>query len=206
MMKIWSPNIAGQRIHNTKGINHAPAKCVPAKEVNLNRQMQDAWKKHVWGTREVILSIVNSLPGTTSSVNSLLQNPAEMAGHFAPYYSTAVISEMADLFTTHLKQGGDIVTAAKTGDMKKVEDLTRQWYANSDDIARFYAGINPYYSEAEVRDMMYQHLKLTLTEASQEIRGQHDDAIKTFVQIQDEATQMADYFAAGLVKQFPDRF
>lgn len=165
---------------------------------NTNAEMRDAWSKHVWWTREVILSIVNGLPGTNESVAKLLKNPAEMASHFAPSSGPAILKQMSDLFTIHLKMGGDIVTAAKDGDMRKVENLTRQWYANADDIARFYANINPRYSEKAVREMFYEHLRLTLTEAAQEIKGQYAEAINTFDRIQDGARQMADYFAAGV--------
>lgn len=179
---------------------------ISTKQADLTAQMQDAWKKHVWWTREVILAIAHKLPGADVRVAKLLQNPAEMASHFAPYYSDKTINKMTDLFTTHLKQGGDIVTAAKAGDMQKVEDLTRQWYANADQIAQFYASVNPHYKESEVRAMMHEHLQLTLTEAAYEIQGKYQDSIKTFDQIQDEAAMMANYFAAGFIKQFPDKF
>jgi len=176
------------------------------RQAELFGDMRRVWAKHVWWTREVIISIINGLPSTQTSVDKLLKNPVEMAAIFGQYYSDATQKKIQDLFTIHLKMGGDIVTAAKAGDMAKVEDLTKQWYANADDIAKLFASINPHYELAEVRAMMYEHLRLTLLEASSYLKGDYNASIAYFDQIQREAEKMADMFAMGITKQFPDSF
>jgi len=176
--------------------------CNCKKRNEINKRLQSVWAKHVWWTREVILAIIHDTPGLDIRVNKLLQNPAEMSAIFAPFYPPSVIAQMTSLFKTHLSQGGDIVTAAKAGDTAKVAELTKQWYANSDEIARLYASINPYYDQETVRQMMYTHLGLTIQEATYELQGKYQDSINTFDKIQDEAAMMADYFADGLAKQF----
>jgi len=176
------------------------------RQAELFGDMRRVWSKHVWWTREVIIAIANSLPSTQSSVDKLLRNPVEMADIFGAYYSDATTKKIQQLFTTHLQMGGDIVTAAKQGDMHKVEELTKQWYANADDIAKLFAQINPYYELSEVRSMMYEHLRLTLLEASSYLKGDYNASIAYFDQIQREAEKMADMFSMGIVKQFPDSF
>jgi len=173
------------------------------KNCELAIAMRDVWAKHVWWTREVILGIVHGTPGLDLRVNKLLKNPAEMAAVFAPYISAQATKQMIDLFTTHLKQGGDLVTAAKAGDVKKVAEITRDWYANAQEIARFFADVNPNYIFGEVRMMMNEHLRLTTAEATAELAGNYQEAINIFDQIQAEAAMMADYFVAGLVSQVP---
>jgi len=175
------------------------------RQVELYGEMRRVWAKHVWWTREVAINILNGLPSTTVTVNKLLQNPVEMGDVFGGYYSDRSVRKIEELFTAHLKQGGDIMTAAKAGDMQKVEDLTRAWYANADDIAKFFASINSHYSESEVKRMMYEHLRLTLLEVSQMIQQKFEQAITTFDQIQKEAEMMADYFTRGIAAQFPEK-
>ena len=176
------------------------------RQAELFGDWRRVWSKHVWWTREVIIAISNNLPSTTSSVNKLLQNPKEFGAIFSQFYPERTVQRIEQLFTTHLKQGGDIVTAAHQGNMQQVEALTKQWYANADDIAKFLAQINPHFSEEELRRMMYEHLRLTLLEASQYLGEQYDQSIATFDQIQTEAEKMADYFAQGLISAFGDRF
>jgi len=190
----------------TKNQNNMPNAGTRSAKCLLFINMRDVWAKHVWWTREVILAISNSLASTDTSVAKLLENPAEMARVFAPYYPHGVIMQIEQLFTTHLKQGGDIVTAAKNGDTAKVNQLQIEWHKNSDQIAKLFASINPFYNESEVRNMMYSHLSLTTNEATLYLQTKYDDAIKAFDQIQAEAAMMADYFAVGIIKQFPRRF
>ena len=162
--------------------------------------MRDVWAKHVWWTREVILGIIHNTPRLDLRVAKLLKNPAEMAAVFAPYISAPAQKRMIELFTTHLKQGGDLVTAAKAGNTQKVNEITKNWYSNAEDIARFFSEINPNYKFGEVRMMMFEHLGLTIAEATAELAGNYQESIDVFDQIQAEAAQMADYFTAGLVK------
>jgi len=203
-----------------------PKVCRVSSECELYLNMRDVWAKHVWWTREVIMGIVHGLPGTADvRVPKLLQNPAEMASVFAPYCMGDLkgschncnniqrlrrevrerrcneqMARLTDLFTTHLKQGGDVVTAAKAGDTQKTEQLVKQWYANADDIAKFFAEYNACYDEKMVKDMMYEHLRLTIAEAVYEIGGQYQASINMFDQIQKEAQAMADYFACGTLR------
>jgi len=176
------------------------------RQAQLFGDMRRAWSQHVWWTREVAINIVNKLPGTDASVNKLLKNPQVMGNIFSDFYQDRTVKRIEELFTAHLKQGGDIMVAARDGDMAKVENLTKQWYINADEIAKMFANINPYYSQEEVRQMMYEHLRLTLLEVSTYIQGKFDQSIVYFDQIQAEAEQMADYFSQGLIKQFPDKF
>jgi len=168
------------------------------KDCQLQINMRDVWAKHVWWTREVILGIIHDTPGLDLRVAKLLQNPAEMAAVFAPYINAAQQQQMIQLFTTHLKQGGDLVTAAKAGDTKKVNEITQAWYENATEIAKFFSEINPNFKFGEVRMMMFEHLRLTIAEATAELAGKYQDSINTFDEIQNEAAMMADYFAAGL--------
>lgn len=176
------------------------------RQAELFGDMRSVWSKHVWWTREVIIAIANKLKSTDASVAKLLKNPIEMGDLFSHYYSDRTVRRIEDLFTTHLKMGGDIAIFARDGNMAQVETLTRQWYENADEIARFFASINPHYSEQEVRKMMYEHLRLTLLEVSSYLQGQYEQSIQTFDNIQGEAQEMADYFTKGLIAQFPDRF
>jgi hypothetical protein len=40
----------------------------------------------------------------------------------------------------------------KTATRAKVEQLNKEWYQNADDIARFLADANPYWSEKVLKD------------------------------------------------------
>lgn len=174
------------------------AKC-NINERKLYDDMRIVWLKHVWWTREVILAIVAGAPWTNESVSTLLQNPTEMTAVFAPFINVQQQKQMTDLFTAHLKLGGDIVTAAKSNDTNRVNTLQTQWHQNADQIAKFMAGLGLNLNERDVRQMMYDHLMLTTNEAVLTLEGKYNEAIQTFEQIQSEALFMADYFSSGII-------
>ena len=169
------------------------------KKCKLYDEMRIVWLRHVWWTREVILAIALDAPWTTDSTNKLLKNPQEMSDVFAPYIKSTQQKIFVDLFTTHLKLGGDIVSASKKGETKRVEELQTQWHQNADQIARFMASLLLCLCEDDVRRMMYTHLHLTTQEATQVLNKQYEQGIATFDRVQKEALMMADYFASGIV-------
>ena len=169
------------------------------KKCKLYDDMRIVWLRHVWWTREVILAIAANAPWTNDSVNKLLKNPQEMSNVFAPYITSTQQKIFVDLFTTHLKIGGDIVTASKKGYNKRVEELQTQWHQNADQIAKFMASLLLCLCENDVRRMMYSHLHLTTQEATEVLNKQYEQAIATFDKVQEEALMMADYFVSGIV-------
>lgn len=167
-------------------------------QCKLYDEMRIVWLKHVWWTREVILAIAAGAPWTQSSIDKLLQNPAEMAAVFAPFITPQQQKQMTDLFITHLKLGGDIVTAAKNKDTSRVNMLQKQWHQNADQIAQLMASLGLNLDENEVRQMMYTHLQLTTDEAVATLSGKYSQSIQIFDQVQNEALMMADYFSSGI--------
>ena len=169
-------------------------------QCKLFDDMRIVWLKHVWWTREVILAIAAGAPWTADSVAKLLENPHEMADVFAPFITPAQKQQMTDLFVTHLKLGGAVVTAAKNKEIDKLNDLQKQWHENADQIARFMADLGLGYVYEEVKQMMYSHLRLTTHEAVFVLEGKFAQSITEFERVQNEALMMADYFTNGIRK------
>jgi len=188
------------------GYNSYPeAEPASKSEWNLTADMRSLWEQHVFWTRLVLVSIANKLNDQMATVNRLLQNPKDIANVYAKYYPADVARNIENLLTQHLQIGGDIITAARDGQTAKVNDLSKQWYANADQIANYFSSINPFYDKEEVRNMFYTHLDLTTQEVQQQLAGNFSDSIKTFDKIEKEALEMANYFTQGLVKQIPQK-
>ena len=54
--------------------------------------------------------------------------------------------------------------------------------------------------------MLYTHLKLTSQEVAASLAGHYPTDIDAFNKVEREAIEMADYFTAGLIGQFPEKF
>lgn len=173
--------------------------CTQLRVSNLNRRL---WTEHVLWTRFFIISTAFSLPDLPFVTQRLLQNPHDSADEFRPLYGKQIALRFDRLFTEHLLIAAKLVTAAKAGDAAEVEKQRKLWYANAEDIARFLASINPFWSERVWRDLMFDHLRMTEDEAVQILTGQYEQSIKEFDDIQAEALKMADVMTRGIIRQF----
>ena len=149
------------------------------KQAKLYGDMRDVWARQVWWTREVMIAKANNLPSLSASATKFGKSPQVIGDVFAPFYPDRTVRKMEELL----------------GGQKK-----------PDEIARFFASINPFFQEAEVHRMMQEHLRLILQEATNYLNGRYEASIQAFDQIQDEAQTMADYFSRGITEQFPQAF
>ena len=65
---------------------------------------------------------------------------------------------------------------------------------------------NPNWPEADVYDLLDQHLRLTKTEATARLKKDWATDVKAFDDIFTEIMVLADALYDGLVAQFPDKF
>jgi len=180
--------------------------CFSKAEIDLRDFMRLLWEQHVYWTRMTIISIVNELPDEEATTNRLLRNAKDFEMLFNHFYGHRAAHEFGSLITDHLVIAAELVKAAKAGQSQAAADAEKRWYANADDIVCFLAHINPYWPKKCMRQMWYKHLSLTKAEAVAIIAKDYTKSIAIFEQIEEEALMMADIFANGIVKQFPERF
>lgn len=170
--------------------------------INLINTFRKLWEQHVMWTRSFIISTAANLGDLQFVTKRLMRNPTDFAAVLKKYYGTEKAMKFDNLLSDHLSIAGKMVNAAKAGDTETVNELRTKWYVNADAIADFLSSINPYWSKNEWKMMLYDHLKMTETEAVQRLNGQYEKDIAQFDIIEDQALMMADSMASGIAKQF----
>jgi len=178
----------------------------PQRRIDLIISMRLAWSQHVYWTRMLIISIAERLRDLDDVTARLMQNPDDIARIFANYYSPDVAKTISQLLTEHLQIGADLITALRDGRTAQADALNREWYGNADKMAHAFGSINPYYSQENMRRMLYEHLKLTTQEAAMRLARNYPADIKAFDEVEEKAMAMADAFSSGIRRQFPQRF
>lgn len=115
--------------------------------------MRLAWSQHVYWIRMLLVSIAGKMNDQSAVTNRLLQNPNDIADIFADYYPKNITETIARLLTEHLHIGAALITALRDGKTAEADNLTRQWYANADQMADAFSSINPYYNREDMRHM-----------------------------------------------------
>ena len=165
----------------------------------LMNQLQQLWAQHVYWTRFFIISTAEELGDLAPVTDRILQNPKDFAQLFAPIFGMNIANQFQELLTQHLLIAADLVNAAKNGEPEKADIARKKWYQNADEIARFLSSIQPCWSEAKRKEMLYSHLQMTEQEAVLRLQGNYVADIETFNAIENEALQMANYMFCGLI-------
>jgi hypothetical protein len=177
-----------------------------AKAADLHAAMRKLWEDHVTWTRNVILNIMDGLPGTDQAVKRLLKNQDDIGNAIKPYYGDDAGKQLTDLLHVHITTAADLLKAAKSGNTKAFDDANKKWTENADQISDFLSKANPNWKIDDMKMMMHDHLKLTTDEAVARLKKNYDADVAAYDKVHDEILKMSDMLADGLVKQFPDKF
>ncbi|MFO7161585.1 MAG: LysM domain-containing protein [[Clostridium] cellulosi] len=197
---------AGQVIFIPVDSYYAPhrraTRACTTRELELMNLMRLLWEQHVFWTRLVILSMVFDLPDVSQATNRLLRNPQDFKAALMPFYGEETAAEFANLLTQHLTIAAELVAASKENNTAAAADAERRWYQNADEIAEFLGSINPYWSAAEWRSMLREHLAMTKQEAVDFLTKDYEHSISQFDAIERMALRMADVMSDGIIRQF----
>jgi len=160
------------------------------------------WEQHGLWTRSFIVSTAHNLPDLDLVTKRLLRNPTDFATELRKYYGADKAKQFEKLLADHLKIGAQLVNAAKKGDANAANVARKKWYQNADQIAAFLASINPHWDEKDWQAMLYEHLRLVEEEATLRLTGKYAADIALYDEIEDQALEMADMMANGIIKQF----
>lgn len=175
---------------------------ISEKEVDLSNVMRMLWEQHIVWTRLTIISIIKGLPDVDLVTKRLLQNPVDFKEVLKRFYGDKIASQFSDLFKSHLVIAAQLVKAAKAGDNKAAADAEKRWYANADEIAICLSRINPYWSQENWKTMIYEHLRMTKSEAVDILTNKYEESIIEYDEIEKEALMMADMMSDGIIQQF----
>jgi competence protein ComGC len=172
----------------------------------LRMAMHRLWEDHITWTRNVILNIMDGLPGTDQAVPRLLQNQDDIGNAIKPFYGEAGGKELTRLLREHITTAADLLKAAKAGNNSAFDEANKKWFANADDISQFLSKANPNWKLDDMKKMMHDHLNLTTEEAVARLKKDYSADVKAYDKVHDEILSMADMLTDGIIKQFPAKF
>lgn len=172
----------------------------------LKIAMNKLWEDHVTWTRNVILCLVDGVPGADQAVNRLMQNQVDIGNAIKPYYGEEAGNKLTELLKAHIAISADVVKSAKAANKTSLDAANKKWYANADEISAFLSKANPNWALADMQMMMNDHLKLTTDEAVQRIKKDYVADIVAYDKVHEEILKMSAMLADGIIKQFPEKF
>lgn len=174
--------------------------------VELRTNMSQLWEEQVTWTRNIILCLVDDLPGEEQAVNQLEENHVEIGNAIKPYYGVDAGNKLSELLNKHNLIYTEVIKAAKSGETNLFEDANKRWYLNANEISGFFSKINPNWSLADMKQMMNKQLELTNDQMQQRIKKNYDADVIAFQKVHAEVLKMSFMLSDGIIKQFPEKF
>lgn len=196
----------GNRSANEKQMTMGMNDPAASPSVEFASAMRKLWEDHVTWTRNVILCLTDDLPGADQAVARLLKNQDDIGNAIKPYYGEDAGEKLTELLYSHIKIAAEVVKAARADNKTALDDASKRWSANADEISAFLSKANPAWGFADMKKMMDMHLKLTTDEAVARIKKDYDGDVVAYDKIHDEILEMADMLSNGIIKQFPEKF
>ena len=163
-----------------------------------------AWLVRVVGVP--LGSVISRLGFADAAAVRLLQNQHDLGQAIVPFYGSRAGAKLRRLLKKHITIAVKMVSAARADHQRRFARLDAKWTRNAEKIAELLAAANPNWNEADVIDLLAQHLALTKQEVEARLRHQWDADVDAFDQIYTEILTVAGVLADGIVKQFADRF
>jgi hypothetical protein len=189
---------------------HAHGNSKHAKDISavtaLHSAMRTLWAQHMEWTYATVVAFAGNSPGLEATMNRLLQNQADIGAAVATYYGADAGQQLTDLLKEHINEAVPVLVAAKAGDTDALNKAVADWYANAQAIGDFLAAANPAWKQADMREMMKEHITQTIGYASAVLGGKYAEAVAGYDQAEAHMTDMADMLSDGIVAQFPARF
>lgn len=174
--------------------------------VHLNNSFRKLWIDHTIWTRSYIVSAIGNLEDQDEVLNRLLKNQDDIGNAIKPFYGQAAGNKLAKLLREHILIAGKVVDAAKSGNQENLKKYNVEWYKNADDIADFLSKANPNWSNKELKELLYMHLKLVTDQVVSRIKKDWNAEIFAYDKGEDHIIKMADTLSNGIIKQFPNKF
>ena len=175
-------------------------------QCELKMAERKLWIDHVLWTRSFIVSDLASLEDKSDVLERLLKNQDDIGNSIKPYYGEEAGNKLSDLLRDHIELAGQVVDAAKNNNKSDLEKYNKLWYENADKIADFLSSANHNYSNKNLKDMLYKHLKFVTAQAVARLNKDWKGDITAFDKGEEHMIMFADVLADGIIKQFPEKF
>lgn len=173
---------------------------------DLRADMRSLWDEHVAYTRNFITSYLAGLDDTGAVTQRLLKNQDDIGNAIKPIYGEAAGSKLAALLRDHIVIAAELTGAAKAGNGDAVAAGKAKGLANAAEIAQFLSGANPNWARPQIEDMLYKHLDYVIAQVTARLSKDWAADIRANDEGRRHMLMFADVIAAGLVKQFPEKF
>lgn len=202
MLVFFGYNFAAAELEK-KTNSRAIARCELRSKMNIMMDDQVIW------TRNLVLNVVDNLPGTNNAIDRLFKSQYEMCKIVKVYYGDKEEEKLINLLrSSSIYRVAMFKTIRDSYPEKKsaIETLNGKWMKNTDKIADLLSRLNPYWSSANLKKMFHQQISLITMMAIARKSKYYSKDVNYYEELISEAHQLSEILSIGIINDFPEKF
>jgi hypothetical protein len=178
----------------------------PATAPKLHAAMRTLWHGHIVHTREYAFA-VHARDGAKAeaAANAVVANAKQIADAVGSFYGKPAGDQTLKLLAGHWDGVKALTDAGAAGDTAGEQKAMADLDTNVTAIAKFFSSANPNLPESALRSLFATHVAEHAAQIKQIMSGDSKGEQATWTEMQAHMNTIADAFASGIAKQFPDK-
>lgn len=173
--------------------------CIPESQMNLVFESRLIWRDFATWIEVYLISVFAGF-GNQDSVEEKLRT---VIIKFSNILSTVFGGEVADqyvsLISNYISTFKSLVASQVSGDTEALKEYTGQLYTNTNEIASFLAGINPFWTERDWNALFDKFNQMIIDESLAFLDNEYTKNIESFDKILNLTSIMGNYYSKGLL-------
>lgn len=191
---------------NAASTTHTAAGSLTPSQAALYSAMEHLWSQHMEWTYATIAAFKGNQAALPATLDRLTANQTDIGNAIKPIYGDAAGNQLTALLKEHIDDYVPVLKAAAAGDKAGTDAAFAKVLANGVAIGKFLEGANPNWAAPSIENMMNEHNQQTLAYAAAQLQGDYAKSIQLYGAAEQHMWEMGDMLAAGIIKQFPDKF
>ncbi|RUL73601.1 hypothetical protein [Dyella choica] len=178
----------------------------PAPAPKLQAAMRELWHGHVVSTRNYALAVhAHDSAKAKVAADAVVANAKQIAAAVGSFYGKAAGDQTLQLLAGHWGGVKALTDASAAGDSAGEQKAMADLSSNVTAIAKFFSSANPNLPESALQSLFATHMAHHATQIRQIMGGDSKGEQITWTEMQAHMNTIADAFAGGIAKQFPDK-
>lgn len=172
--------------------------CITYDQMNTIYGARNFWYELATWTRAYLISIYAGVGNADEVLARLKRVPQDYRQKLEQVFGNEYTEDYMQLLYSHIALLDAFTAAEMKEDTEAASNDTKLLYKNADERAEFLARINPFWSEDEWRDMLYNYIRSTIDESTTFLTGAYERNIDIFDRLLTDTENIGDYFSQGI--------
>ena len=164
------------------------------------------WTDHVIWMHHLIVSTAADLPDAQVASERLQRNQEEIGAFVGRYYGRTMGDQLTAFLKEHVWSTVERLRATKVGDEGAQSRAEERAERNAARIADLLSQANPNWPRGRIHDALRDRLAHVNEEMDFRLAGRWDADARALDASHKQALKLADAFADGIVRHYPDKF